>query len=161
MHEIITASADRLVHYNVLIRRSKGVWSWPNGYLENALRLLRITSDYLDRSSSYEILYDRELVGFCSVVDGDDRPILDHLWIEPTHIGRGAGRFVISQLIAIFQASGTFAIDVWPDPPAEGFYTRLGFEATGDMLASRIVDGPAFKCFRLNLRHLSVGAENL
>jgi hypothetical protein len=113
--------------------------------------LLKITPDYLKRSSSYEILYEGELVGIYSVIDGDEYPVLDHLWIEPAHIGRGAGRFAIDRLVATFNANGASAIDVWPDPPAENFYTRLGFETTGDLSPSRVPSGPAFQRFRLKL----------
>ena len=151
MYDIVPASVERIADYSSLIARSKSVWQWPSGYLEEALPLLKITREYIARSSSCEILCEGKLIGFYSVVDGGDCLVLDHLWIEPDHIGRGAGRFAIGRLAATSKAKGVSAIDVWPDPPAEEFYIRLGFAAMGDSTPSRVPGGPAFQRLRLSL----------
>jgi len=38
-----------------------------------------------------------------------------------------------------------------PDPPAEGFYSRLGFVGTGEQVPSRVHGGPLFSVYRLRL----------
>ena len=38
-----------------------------------------------------------------------------------------------------------------PDPPAEGFYLRLGFVGTGERVPSRVPGGPLFSVYRLRL----------
>ena len=151
MHTLAKATNGRIGLYDALITRSKSVWEWPDGYLAGALPLLRINSEYLGRSASYEIRSDGVLVGFCAIVAGNDCPILDHLWIEPHHIGHGAGRFAIGRLSERATREGESAIDVWPDPPAEQFYVRLGFKDSGDLAPSRVAGGPVFRRFRMAL----------
>jgi len=38
-----------------------------------------------------------------------------------------------------------------PDPPAEGFYSLLGFVGTGEQVPSRVPGGPLFSVYRLRL----------
>lgn len=151
MHALRTANFAHIADYNELIGRSKSVWAWPAGYLSGALELLRITPDYLEVSASYEILQDNETVGFCSLINGPPIPVLDHLWIEPGQFGKGAGRFAVESLCSLQRSLGAVAIDVWPDPPAEGFYVRLGFQETREITTSRVECGPVFRRFRYDL----------
>ena len=152
MYRTAAASSEHLYRYDALIARSKAYWTWPDGYLEKALELLRITQDYLGHSDAFEILRGSELVGFCAVLSEADRITLDHLWIEPSCIGHGAGAFAVSYVIDLTRRAGRSAIDVWPDPPAEPFYLRQGFKATCDQLPSRIPCGPSFRRFRFLMR---------
>lgn len=145
------ASVRAVERYNGLIARSKAHWRWPSGYLEPALRRLRITANYLADNVAREILCGDKLAGFFAVKLNDGRVLLDHLWIEPDYIGRGAGGFAVSQVIAIAKEAECAQIEAWPDPPAEGFYRRLGFEGTGERVPSRIAGGPIFTCFALRV----------
>src|SRR6266700_4113753 len=51
---ILPAREQSLPAINALIARSKGHWSWPAGYLEQALVLLTIDVDYLRTHQSFE-----------------------------------------------------------------------------------------------------------
>ena len=148
---VAPATANYLDRYNALIARSKAHWTWPSGYLVPALERLRITPDYFADNIGLEMLLNGELAGFCAVKRGDDCVLLDHLWIEPDHMGRGVGAFAVARVVAIAKGAGLTQIDVWPDPPAEGFYLRQGFLTTGERLPSRIVGGPDFHRFVLHV----------
>lgn len=147
----VAASTARLERYNALIARSKAHWTWPSGYLEPALERLRVTPDYLAHATGLEILLNGALVGFCAVKLTDDGILLDHLWMEPDHIGRGVGAFAVDRVVAMAKGAGLTQIEVWPDPAAEGFYLRQGFLTTGERLPSRIIGGPDFRRFVLRV----------
>ncbi len=134
-----------------LIARSKAVWPWPPGYLDAALPLLRIDQAYLASNLALTILEDGRLAGFAAFILEPPQALLDHFWIEPDRIGLGIGRRALQQMIPPVSARGIRTLLVYPDPPAEPFYQKLGFVAVGDPVPSRIAGGPQFRPFRLDL----------
>jgi hypothetical protein len=121
MIELVPASAQCLDQYNSLIVRSKSVWAWPEDYLDAALLLLQITPAYLNASHSFEVRFGSKLGGFCALTINGTKPLLDHLWIDPNFMGRGGGRTAVTHLIALAATTDATGMDVWPDPPSEGF----------------------------------------
>ena len=150
---IVSAEPARLPAINALIARSKAHWPWPEGYLERALPLLAITEAYLRENQGFEVLGPAgETLAFFAVEDAEDGVHLDHLWVDPPLIGQGVGRFAFQRLLRLAEDRGWREIDVLPDPPAEGFYSKLGFTDTGRRVRSRVEGGPEFSVFRLALR---------
>ena len=145
------AKAADLEAYNRLIARSKAVWPWPPGYLDAALPLLRIDQAYLVRNLALTIQEDGRPAGFAAFILEPRQALLDHFWIEPDRIGLGLGRRAFQQMIRLVSARGIRTLSVYPDPPAEPFYEKLGFVAVGDPVPSRIAGGPPFRSFRLEL----------
>ncbi len=82
---IIRAREQCLDAINGLIARSKAYWSWPKGYLEQALPFHRVSPAYVRSNPCFEVLdaHDK-LIAFVSLVVSDARVILDNLWITPT-----------------------------------------------------------------------------
>jgi ribosomal protein S18 acetylase RimI-like enzyme len=56
---------------------------------------------------------------------------LDDLFVEPEWMGRGVGRALVDDLSARAAAAGASHVDVVANPNALGFYSRLGFQITG------------------------------
>lgn len=91
-HTIVTAQEASLEDLNRLIARSKAYWDWPEEYLSRAIPLHRITPSYLRSNRCFELVTKHgELLGFLSITEGNGRVVIDNLWIEPEHIGRGLG----------------------------------------------------------------------
>jgi GNAT superfamily N-acetyltransferase len=149
---IVRAKQESLPAINALIARSKAYWAWPVEYLEQALLLHRIDADYLLRHHNFEVRDTRdELVGFFSVAASDDRVVLDNLWVSPEWIGQGIGRRACEYAFKFARDHEWTQLWVMPDPPAEGFYLRLGFVDTGERVSSRVRGGPLFSVYRLRL----------
>lgn len=149
---IVPAKEESLDAINALIARSKAYWSWPTEYLEQALVLQRVDADYLRGHHSFEVLYRKnELVGFFAVASGHDRVVLDNLWVAPEMIGRGIGRRACEYVFQLARDHGWTELWVVPDPPAEGFYQRMGFIDTGEQIPSRVPGGPLFSAYLLRL----------
>lgn len=151
MYDLSPARAQCVDRYNALIGRAKASWDWPPGYLNAAIPFLKVTTDYIASSSSFAILCDNRLVGFCALTDEPPGQLLDHLWIEPRHFGKGAGRFAVTEIVNRAKGRQVSWIDVWPDPPSVGFYQSVGFNETGDLAASRVSGGPTFERLRLTV----------
>ena len=61
----------------------------------------------------------------------DGRCELDDLFVEPDSMRRGVGRLLVRDLAGRAVAAGASYVDVVANPNALGFYSRLGFEVTG------------------------------
>jgi GNAT superfamily N-acetyltransferase len=114
--------------------------------------LHRLDGAYLRDNHCHEVR-DRQgqLVAFVAVVEGDARVLLDNLWVTPELIGRGIGRFACEHLLTLARRQGWNTLWVLPDPPAAGFYLKVGFSDTGERVASRVQGGPVFPVYRMDL----------
>jgi ribosomal protein S18 acetylase RimI-like enzyme len=151
----ISAREASLVDVNRLISRSKAYWDWPEEYLSHAIPLHQITPGYLTSSHCFEVVAPRgELVAFLSVSEGDDKVVIDNLWVAPEYIGRGIGKAAIRFVFKLARESGWTNVWVLPDPPAEGFYKALGFSDTGERVASRVTGGPVFSVYCISVSEI-------
>jgi GNAT superfamily N-acetyltransferase len=149
---IVPAREDSLSEINDLIARSKSHWDWPDGYLEQALSLHRLAPAYLRGNHCCAIMTELEkLIGFLSIVVNDGKAVLDNLWITPERIGHGIGRYACEYAFRWAAEQEWKELWVVPDPPAEGFYRRMGFVDTGERIASRVPAGPTFSVHRRRL----------
>jgi GNAT superfamily N-acetyltransferase len=149
---IVGARERCLAEINGLISRSRAHWTWPEGYLEKALPLHTISSAYLRSNYCFEVLdaHDK-LIAFFSIVVGSARVVLDNLWVTPEQIGKGIGRRACEYVFRLAPERGWAEVWVIPDPPAEGFYGKLGFSDTGERVPSRVPGGPIFSTYRIQL----------
>ena len=87
------------------------------------------------RDVGYALAYWRH-----SVDHGGRVAVLDDLWIEPGHRGRGLGGHLLRAALAAMERTGARAVVVEADPtdaPATAFYGRLGFVAKTTALLVR------------------------
>jgi GNAT superfamily N-acetyltransferase len=147
----VPAREESLEDVNRLIARSKAYWAWSEEYLSQAIPLHRIGASYLRSSQCFEIITEHcELLGFFSLAEDAGRVVLDNLWIEPKHIGRGIGSRAVRFALERARLRGWPHLWVLPDPPAEGFYRALGFSDTGERIQSRVRGGPVFSVYRIS-----------
>ncbi|MGH6991712.1 MAG: GNAT family N-acetyltransferase [Caulobacteraceae bacterium] len=145
------ASEERLPDINSLVARSKAHWGWPPDYLAAALALMKITPAYVRENLCFEVLEGEAVVGFFALAPSPERRLLDHLWIEPERIGQGLGRFACDEMFDLARRKGWADLTTFPDPPAEGFYLRMGFSDTGERRRSGVPGGPVFSVFKITL----------
>jgi GNAT superfamily N-acetyltransferase len=154
---IVGAREQSLANINGLIARSKAHWNWPEGYLEKALPLHRVSPTYLRSNPCFEVLDGRDqLIAFFSIVVSDARVVLDNLWVTPELIGNGIGRQACENVFRLAREQGWTELWVFPDPPAVGFYVKMGFSDSGERVPSRVPGGPIFSTYRI---HLSGGSS--
>jgi streptomycin 6-kinase len=149
---VVAAREESLADINELIARSKSYWDWSAEYLERALPLHRLDTAYLRSNYCFEILtVDGELAAFASIAVASVRITLDNLWVRADLIGQGIGRQTCEHIFAFARTRGWTELWVLPDPPSEQFYKRMGFSDTGERVESRVVNGPVFSVYRIQL----------
>jgi ribosomal protein S18 acetylase RimI-like enzyme len=81
-------------------------------------------------------------LGFSVVLPvAEGRCELDDLFVEPEWMRLGVGRLLVHDLAARAASAGATSVDVIANPNALGFYTRLGFQITGQA-TTRFGDAP-------------------
>ena len=144
----IRAREESLAAINELIARSKAHWNWPDGYLDKALPLHRIDAGYLRGNHSFEALdASDKLIAFVSVVVSEGKVVLDNLWVTPESIGGGVGRQACEYVFQVAREEGWTELWVLPDPPAAGFYLKVGFSDTGERVLSRVSALPQVRSY--------------
>jgi GNAT superfamily N-acetyltransferase len=93
---------------------------------------------------------DAPIVGFATLVMGDDGPELDDLFVDPAWRRRGAARRLVLDIAATAQRRGHRYLWVIGNPHALDFYLAVGFVETG-RVATELSTGLRM---RLDLTHI-------
>lgn len=129
--EIRRATPNDSERVTELARRAKAHWGYPAEWLALWHDDLRITGRDIEKHPTFVALFDGEVAGVCQLQSGDKGALLEHVWVDPPHHGRGIGRALVEH--ATSRTSGVIAVVA--DPNAERFYLRLGAKRVGDVLA--------------------------
>jgi GNAT superfamily N-acetyltransferase len=116
---------------------SKGHWHYPQEYFEIWKKELTIRPDYIEKNDVFVYELDGFAAGFYSIVElPEDMDIsgikirkgfwLDHMFIEPEHIGKGMGSKMFHHLRKVCTAKGISKLGILADPHARGFYEKMG-----------------------------------
>ena len=112
--------------------------------------MLKVDPAYLTRERCFQAEAGG-LVGFAAVEDlGDGVALLEHLWVAPLAQGRRLGAALFRHVADDARARGFRLLRLYADPPAAGFYVRMGAVKVGER-PSRISFGPTFPVFELPL----------
>ena len=112
---------------NKISAESKMHWDYPPEWMEKWKDDLALKErDFLD-----ECIFKLEkepgaTIGFCSIKEGENEYEITHLWIKPTFIGKGYGKFLLHESIQRIVIKEK-PIVVVADPNAEFFYASQGF----------------------------------
>lgn len=119
-----------------LVLASKRHWGYPESLIELWRDVLTITPERIEHCAV--VVADRagEPVGVVSVCGSGEVAELEDLWVHPDEIGRGLGRRLLDEAVAIARARGARTLHIVSDPFAEGFYLRRGARRVG-MTASK------------------------
>jgi N-acetylglutamate synthase-like GNAT family acetyltransferase len=121
-----------------LALRSKAYWGYDADFMAKCVPLLQITPERITDAKTQCMVLERDdatLVGFSLLLmpsDASSDPVLDDLFIDPTTIGKGAGRILLEQVLQTVKAAGYPQLFVEADPNAEAFYLKFGAERVGE-----------------------------
>jgi len=120
---------------------AKRHWDYPEAWIREWREQLTVTAEYIDGHRVFVAEVEGGVGGFYAL-SGDAAVIeLDHMWVDPPHIGRGIGRRLVEHGMHEARGGGGRRIEIDSDPHAESFYLRLGARRIGKTPAP--VDGDA------------------
>jgi len=118
---------------------SKRYWNYPQKYFDVWYDELTITPDYIEKNDVFAFDLDGVIAGYYSVVElPEDIEVsgitiekgfwLEHMFIEPAHIGKGIGTRMFQHVRKMCAAKGIRRLGVLSDPHSRGFYEKMGCE---------------------------------
>ena len=130
--EIIRASPDDADALTRVAFAAKGHWGYPERWMRRWAESLTIAPEFVRDNEVYAAVEGGAAVGFYALVGSGSVLELEHLWVVPESIGRGAGRALLEHAIERAASLGAETLRIEADPNAEGFYRRMGAERTGE-----------------------------
>ncbi len=135
---------------SAVARRSKGHWGYDPDFLEACRDELTLTPEFIRSREVWVLEMNNRILGYYALVQFNSRVELDHLFVDPPAIGKGAGRLLWEDAIERARSLGYEELLIQSDPHAEGFYRRLGAERIG-LTPSGSVPGRQLPLLRFNL----------
>ena len=131
--EIRRARAEEARLLQRIARTSKGHWGYPEEYLRLWEHDLSVTADFVERHPVWCATLGAKVVGFYALSDEGETRELEHMWVDPEHIGTGVGTCLFRHALDVLRAAGATALRIASDPHAETFYLRMGARRIGDV----------------------------
>lgn len=114
--------------------RSKSHWNYSEQQIEAWTEDLTIDPTYIATNYVRKCIFVNKLLGYYSYFKIDNSTIkLDNLFVDPEHIGKGCGKFMLISLIQEIKEKGFTKITLDADPNATNFYLKYGFKIVGQL----------------------------
>jgi len=113
---------------------SKAYWDYSAKFLEACAEELTISAVDMGLSGFIYMLCetDTEIIGFYAIERlSRDKAELDALFVKPSHIGKGAGKKLMTHAIDQARKMGCTTLVIQSDPHAEKFYLAMGAVVLG------------------------------
>ena len=116
---------------------SKRYWNYPEEYFQVWRNELTIHSDYILKNDVFVFEKREAIIGYYSIVELKDAIKiaaitlekgfwLQHMFIEPNHLGDGIGTLLFKHLHKRCITRGINTLKILADPNARGFYEKMG-----------------------------------
>ncbi|MEL7368219.1 MAG: GNAT family N-acetyltransferase [Myxococcota bacterium] len=130
---------DELPALTDLCIRSKAHWGYNSAFLAQCRAELTLTSDELKKTKVAVAEDDLgRILGVAQVIQEGADAWVEKLFIDPEHMGEGAGRFLYGWCVRTARDVGAGRLIIEADPDAVGFYARMGAVRQGDVPSGSI-----------------------
>jgi predicted N-acetyltransferase YhbS len=133
---------------------AKAYWGYPAAWLQLWDAELTLTPAALQTDLVACATRETRIVGFYALSGRGARRELEHLWVDPPHIGTGVGTVLWRDALRRLQAAGVERVRIVSDPHAEEFYRRLGARRVG-----RVASRPAGRTLQVYSVRVDAAAE--
>lgn len=130
------ANSEEVNLLTELALRSKSHWGYDAEFIEDCRADLTIKEEEISTLPFYVITEDENLLGFYSLAPFNDDVELVHLFIEPSSIGKGAGKRLWQHAIETAKQLGYEKMFIKSEPYAESFYLAMGTKRVGSISSS-------------------------
>ena len=132
MTEIRRARSEDAPALTRIALAAKRYWGYPERWIEFWTPALTITPALISQHSVFVAIAAAQPTGFYALSRNRKLGTLEHLWIDPEHIGTGVGRRLVEHATRCAAQIGVEVIEIESDPHAEGFYLRMGARRVGE-----------------------------
>jgi predicted N-acetyltransferase YhbS len=146
------ARPDEAERLSGLAMRSKAHWGYADDFLARCRAELSVSPTDVAHHPAFVAMQDDLPVGFYTLAPLATGGVeLGHLYVEPTAIGRGVGRMLLTHACRRAVRLGHETLVIASDPHAAGFYETCGARRVGEA-ESASIPGRTLPLFELALR---------
>ena len=129
------ASAEEADELTRIAHDAKRHWGYPEHWIKHWQADLTITPQFIDANEVHVAERNGELLGFYALIIRDDKAELDHMWVDPQHIGTGVGKELFIHAMQRAANRSILEVEILSDPNAQGFYKKMGAHHSGETLS--------------------------
>jgi GNAT superfamily N-acetyltransferase len=111
---------------------AKRHWGYPEAWIRLWWDELVVEPQYLREQAAHVAMRAERIVGWIGASPVSGHWGLDHMWVEPAHMGLGVGAALLARVRVDLTARGVRSLAIVSDPNAGGFYERQGALRIGD-----------------------------
>lgn len=115
---------------------AKRHWGYSDALIALWNDELTITAAFVNAHPVYVATRGATAVGFYALSHENDVFELEHMWVDPLHIGSGVGRELFAHAVVTARALGGALLTIAADPNAEAFYSGLGAHRAGEIAST-------------------------
>jgi ribosomal protein S18 acetylase RimI-like enzyme len=120
-----------------ITKKSKAYWGYSEEQILKWNDNLTISADYIETNSVFKLVNEDKIVGYYSyIAEGEKSVILDNLFVLPEYIGKGFGKYLMTDFINRMRNEKFEKITLDSEPNAENFYLKIGFKKIGEFETS-------------------------
>lgn len=131
-----TPALPELPTLSALCLRSKAYWGYDAAFMAACADELTLTEE--DLSDALVVAAQGETPIGVAQVSYDGDCYLEKLFVDPNHMGHGAGRILFKWAVQAAGGLGASTMIVEADPDAVPFYEKMGCVAVGDVASGSI-----------------------
>jgi GNAT superfamily N-acetyltransferase len=110
---------------------AKRHWDYPEEWLALWAADLTVSADFIRAHPVHCAIRDGEIAGFYALSNEGTEFEVEHMWVDPPHIGGGIGRQLFRHAVETARSSGGHVLRIVSDPNADGFYRTMGARPSG------------------------------
>jgi len=130
--DIRAALPTDVPHLTAIAHAAKRHW----GYSDELIALwdadITVTPQFIDDHPVFCAVQGDRIVGFYALSCQVNTCELEHLWVDPHHMGAGIGARLFEHAVYTVQSLDGLVLNILSDAHAEGFYRRMGSSRVGD-----------------------------
>jgi len=120
-----------------ITKKSKAYWGYSEEQILKWNDNLTISADYIETNSVFKLVNEDKIVGYYSyIAEGEKSVILYNLFVLPEYIGKGFGKYLMTDFINRMRNEKFEKITLDSEPNAENFYLKIGFKKIGEFETS-------------------------
>lgn len=120
-----------------ITKKSKAYWGYSEEQILKWDANLTISKDYIESNYAFKLLNDNKIIGYYSYIIREEKNVeLDNLFVLPEYIGKGFGKYLVSDFLKRMRNKKIKKIILHSEPNAEEFYLKIGFEKIGEFETS-------------------------
>jgi GNAT superfamily N-acetyltransferase len=123
---IRNASRTEADQLNTIAMQAKAHWGYTADQLEQWRESLSTDSQSIEQWPTFVAEDQGNAIGFTQINSDLEIWELVSLFVLPEHIGRGVGRALLKEAVAIANRAGQSTLHIDSDPNAEPFYLACG-----------------------------------